>query len=428
MSAARCDVIVIGGGAAGLAATRDLSAAGLDVLLLEARERLGGRVHTLHEAAVAMPIELGAEFVHGEAEEVFRLVPGTPVLIDRLPDIHWWSERGKLRERPDFWQRIETILARAAKTRRDMTFAEFLRGARLPAADRKLAARFVEGYHAADLEKVSSHSLASNDSEQEENDNPQFRIVTGYDSLLNVIRGGFRHEKVEVRTSTPATRIAWRRGEVEVSARTRLGTEETYRARAAVVTLPAGVLRSDAISWDRRPRGLAAVVEKLEMGNVCKIVFRFRERFWAPEINFVHASGPDFPTWWSHAPATLPLFTAWTGGPPAARLLDIDEVQRVDRALASLSKMLAVPRPRIDDLLDGWWTHDWRNDPFSRGAYSYVIAGGSGARKRLATPIEGTLFFAGEAAEKSQSGTVAGAIASGRQAARKVAAALHNDA
>src|SRR5436305_4057964 len=224
------DVIVIGGGAAGLAATRDLSAAGLDVLLLEARPRLGGRVHTLHEPNPSMPIELGAEFVHGAVDEVFRLARGTRVLIDRLPDRHEWSERGKLRERADFWERVERILARAARTKHDVPLAQFLKRARLAPADRKLVARFVEGYHAADLEKVSSHSLAANDGEQQDEDDfPQFRIATGYDSLLDIIRGGFAHEHAEVRTSAVVTRIAWRRGEVEVAVRTPTGAEETHR-------------------------------------------------------------------------------------------------------------------------------------------------------------------------------------------------------
>jgi monoamine oxidase len=412
---AQHDVIVIGGGAAGLAAARELSAAGRAVLLLEARPRLGGRIHTLHEAGVAMPIELGAEFVHGRAEEVFRLVPGTSVLIDQLPDAHWWSDRRKLVRRDDFWPRIGKILGRAAK--RDEPLAEFLRRARIAPRDRKLVARFVEGYHAADLEKVGTRSLDAG-----EGDNAQFRIVTGYDSLLNTIHAGFAPETVEIRMSTAVTRIAWRRGEVEVIARTLLGNELSCRARAAVVTLPLGVLRSDAIAWDRRPRGLSAVLEKLEMGNVCKIVFLFRERFWDDDLNFIHASGPDFPTWWTYAPAAVPLMTAWTGGPPAAQLLDLDERQRVDRALASLSKMLGVPRARVDDLLEAWWTHDWRNDPFSRGAYGYELAGATGARKKLAAPVEQTIFFAGEACEPEQSGTVAGAIASGRQAAERIIA------
>src|SRR5437763_14666767 len=93
------DAIVIGGGAAGLAAKFDVSAAGCDVLPLEARPRLGGRVHTLHEPNLSMPIELGAEFVRGAVDEVFRLAGGPRVLIDRPPDRHEWSERGKLRER-----------------------------------------------------------------------------------------------------------------------------------------------------------------------------------------------------------------------------------------------------------------------------------------------------------------------------------------
>jgi monoamine oxidase len=346
------------------------------------------------------------------------------VLIDRLPDRHEWSERGKLRERADFWERVERVLARAAKTKHDVPLAQFLGRARLPPADRKLVARFVEGYHAADLEKVSSHSLAANDSEQQDEDDfPQFRIATGYDSLLDVIRGGFAHEHAEVRTSAVVTRIAWRRGEVEVAVRTPTGAEETHRARAAVVTLPLGVLRTDAITWDPRPAALAAT-EKLEMGNVCKIAFRFREPFWKPRTNFVHASGPEFPTWWTHAPAVVPLLTGWSGGPAAARLLDMSEVHRADHALASAAKIFAVPRARLDELVDGWWTHDWRNDPLSRGAYSYVLAGGTSARKKLAAPVERTLFFAGEACEPEQSGTVAGAIATGRKAAMAVRAAL----
>src|SRR4051812_46308313 len=119
----RHDVLVMGAGAAGLAAARELSPARPAVLLPEARPRLGGRIHTLHGAGGAMPIELGAEFVHGRAEEVFRIIPGTSVLVDRLPDAHWWSSRQKLVRRDDFWPRIESILGRAARTPHDVPIA-----------------------------------------------------------------------------------------------------------------------------------------------------------------------------------------------------------------------------------------------------------------------------------------------------------------
>lgn len=434
------DVIVVGAGAAGLAAAHELSRAGRSVLVVEARNRIGGRVHTVRQSVSAMPIELGAEFIHGAAEETFRFASPAAVLIDRLPDVHWWSDGGRLRERPDFWQRIDSILARAAKTPQDVPFAQFLDGADLGREDRDLVSRFVEGYHAADLTRVSSHSLAESDAEQagdgdqEEDDHPQFRIVSGYDSLLQVIRGDLDPERVQLRLSTVARRIAWRRGGVELHA-TRLGREETHRARAAIVTLPAGVLRCDAIAWDPAPREVLDALQKIESGNVCKVIFTFRDRFWADseflkeriergstsafDMNFVHGSGLDFPTWWTHSPSTVPFFTAWTGGPAADRLLDLDEESLVDRALDSLAKLLGIARGRVDELVESWWTHNWRDDPFSRGAYGYAAVGGTDARRALAEPLDATLFFAGEATEESQSGTVAGAIASGAAAARR---------
>jgi monoamine oxidase len=433
----KSDVIVIGAGAAGLAAARDLSAAGLEVVLLEARNRLGGRVHTIHEPASPAPIELGAEFIHGQADEMFGLAEGTGVLIDRLPDLHWWSERGRFRERRDFWKRITATLARAARTQSDMPFSEFLRRSRITAADRKLVERFVEGYHAADLERVGSHSLAAADAEQDDDENPQFRVVTGYDTLINALRAGFVPGHVDVRTSSVARRIAWRRHDVEVTVLSSLGSEESFRSRALIVTLPIGVLAADRITWEPQPKGLTAVLAKLTMGDVCKIIFRFRERFWTDrefldtrisrrtgELNFVHTSGLEFPTWWSHEPAVVPLLTAWTGGPPASRLLELTELQRVDRALESLAAAFSVERSLLERLLAGWWMHDWKSDAFSGGAYSYVLTGGAGARKRLARPLDSTLWFAGEATEELESGTVQGAIASGRKAAAAVSAAL----
>ncbi|HEX8153273.1 MAG TPA: FAD-dependent oxidoreductase, partial [Thermoanaerobaculia bacterium] len=78
----------------------------------------------------------------------------------------------------------------------------------------------------------------------------------------------------------------------------------------------------------------------------------------------------------------------------------------------------AIPRRRLDALLGATYTHDWQADPYSRGAYSYAAVGGSGAHDTLARPLRGTLFFAGEATSADQTGTVAGAIESGRKAAR----------
>jgi len=93
--------------------------------------------------------------------------------------------------------------------------------------------------------------------------------------------------------------------------------------------------------------------------------------------------------------------------------------------LGALSQVFAVPRQVLDHLLESWWLHDWRQDPFSGAAYVYVGAGGAAAQKALARPIAKTLFFAGEAKDPDQTGTVAGAISSGRPAARELIRTLH---
>jgi monoamine oxidase len=97
----------------------------------------------------------------------------------------------------------------------------------------------------------------------------------------------------------------------------------------------------------------------------------------------------------------------------------------VAQAVTALAKNFGVTRRRVESQLEGAWTHDWDCDPYSRGAYSYSLVGGSKAAAQFARPIENTIWFAGEAADaEGRNGTVHGAIGSGRAAARSVARAL----
>ena len=137
-------------------------------------------------------------------------------------------------------------------------------------------------------------------------------------------------------------------------------------------------------------------------------------------LNFVHCTDKYVPTWWTTAPVRAPLLTGWAGGHAADALLAEGHDAIADRALDSLSKASFMKRRELDALLDSTHMHDWQSDPFSLGAYSYAGVGGSGAHDLLAKPIEGTLFFAGEATSTDQTGTVAGAIESGRRAARQL--------
>jgi monoamine oxidase len=120
-------------------------------------------------------------------------------------------------------------------------------------------------------------------------------------------------------------------------------------------------------------------------------------------------------------PRRVPVLTAWAGGPAADALAGLTEPAIVERALEALAQSLALDAGRVREQLEGWAMHDWQADPFSRGAYAYVGVGGLKAPQALARPVQGTLFFAGEATSPDEMGTVSGAIGAGLQAARKLA-------
>jgi monoamine oxidase len=444
MARSLLDAVVIGAGAAGLAAARELSQNGLRVAVLEARSRIGGRVHTLHDAAWPVPIELGAEFLHGEAEATREIARAASLIVDEQPDRHAWAEGGRWRPQGDMWERFWRFCRSIPLRGRDRPFAEVLerRRARHPDAAR-LARLVVEGYHAARTERMSARSLAQ-DAKEASGPNRQYRLPGGYDQVLAWLRAGLDPKRVELRLNTRVTAVAWRRGRVEVRAAGLVGPLPVFRARRAVVTLPLGVLKASrgpaAVRFDPPLSAKRRALGGLAAGSVRKVMLRFRDAFWDEEDfvaarltprrdgafrpDFLHAAAADFPTWWTPAPAHVPVLVGWAGGPAADRLAGLRPRDVLARSLATLAGVLAVRLRRLEEQFDGWAEHDWQLDPWSRGAYSYVTVGGGGAAEALARPLAGTLYFAGEATDADEMGTVAGAIASGRRAARRIVRSL----
>ncbi len=430
------DVAIIGAGVAGLSAARELSGARRQICIIEARDRIGGRVLTQHLPDLPLPIELGAEFIHGEADSTFSIVDAAALTACELPDNHWWSRNAQWRL-VDFWARIASVQSRIDNLKKDMSFAAFLSSRRnLSRRLRELALGFVEGYHAAHADRISTLALSSADGEQDEGGNKQFRILGGHDSLVEWLRAGLDPGRSEMILGTPVTAVGWRKGSVEIDA----GAKK-LRARRALITIPIGVWKAapeqeGTIRFDPPLREKSKAIAKLEVGHVVKIVLRFRERFWddpaflrrrvgrearhGMPLNFVHSSDPFVPTWWTTAPVRSPILTGWAGGHAADRLLAEGPEALTSRALDSLSKVFGVRRRTLDSMLAATWTHDWQRDPFSRGAYSYAAVGGGAAHRALARSVESTLFFAGEATSGDETGTVAGAIASGRRAAKEI--------
>jgi len=424
------DVIVIGAGAAGLAAAAELARRGKSVLLLEARDRIGGRAWTLDVPGLAVPVELGAEFIHGRPAATFSLLRRTGIAaIERSGD-GWYGKDGKLERMGVIMAEIRKAIRKARAPRPDVSFETFLERElrQLSPQARAFARRRVEGYDAADPARASARAILEEwTAEDDAAVSSHYRPAGGYGALLAALAGTLDRARVELRLSAVVRTVRWRRGRVDVEGKTYRAT-----ARKAIVTLPLGVLQLP-------PRAAGAVrftpaltekrnsLQGLAPSPVVKVVLLFRDAFWETPNNgryrnavFFRAPGKRFPSFWTARPERAPLLTAWAGGPNALRLSGATAPQVIQQAVSSLASIFGG-RTAIQARLEAAWLHDWQKDPFSRGAYSYVTVGGEGARRALAAPLRDTLYFAGEATDyEGEHGTVAGALRSGMRAARQL--------
>jgi monoamine oxidase len=434
----RFDVIVIGAGAAGLAAASTLADSGCRVCVLEARDRVGGRIFTRLEPDSPIAVELGAEFVHGRSPATSRWLRrfNTP-LID-ASQTRFSIRNGELKDADRIFVEMKKGLDRVRRPAKDLAFADFLDGpARkmLSPRAREFARTLVEGFDAADAKRVSTFEILDEWSGSSAADAPTFRPQGGYGELIGAIAGDLDPSRVHLRLNTIVNEVRWRAGSVQVSA-SHLEQSHELKARCALVTLPLGVLQlpptsPHAVRFDPPLKEKQRALNGLAAGPVIKVVLQFQEPFWEQldegrfrNAAFFHAPDAAFPTFWTPLPIRAPLLAAWCAGPNAARLAGFGESQLVARAFESLAMLFGKESGALRQLRSAR-VHDWQADPFSCGAYSFVTVGGGGARKALARPLHDTLYFAGEAADTNgEAATVAGALQSGERAAQSILSAL----
>lgn len=441
------DVVVVGAGAAGLAATRALRKKGLRVALLEARDRVGGRIETLRDRAWPCPIELGAEFVHGHPHVLERWFKRGGMEVQRHPDGHWGLFDKRLRSVDDSFAEVSKLLIESGKA--DTSFERFLVDPRTkkrwPKVVRQMAAMFVEGYYAAPLRVAGTRALREMEQATSEIEAQKlYRMMGGYDALplymaRRLSRGGADGLWLNARVE----RIEWGGRGVQVHSLTQGGAPlPIFKARAAIVTLPVPLLaaRPNELGAIRFSPGLpkkAQAAKRLANGAIVKIALRFREIFWTrkqvrghtdgelPRFSFVHAPGHPFPTFWTPKPFDVPVLIGWSGGDVAERLSGLDELELLGRALETLSQAFGVPAARLETSLEALHVRNWQTDPFARGGYCVVPPAALDAQQALAEPVSGRLFFAGEATHtEGFSGTVQGALETGERAAREVLEAM----
>src|SRR5258708_3330279 len=442
------DVIVIGAGAAGLTASIELARAGLTVTVLEARDRIGGRIFTVFDSEHQAPIELGAEFIHGRPPETLSLLRSRKIRITEVKGDNWCAEEGRLGT-CDFFSEVDKILKKMEGREGDESFAEFLneccpasKDDRLDRA-RKWALSYVTGFNAAHPTLVGVRWLLKGMRAEEKIEGDRsFRAPRGYADLIEIFQGELDRFGIPVEKNTVVESIQWRRGQVEIMARGAMGAT-TLAAPRVLITVPLGVLQArveenGAIRFDPDlPEQKQDAIRNVMMGKVIRVTLRFRERFWEylprpskansktmAGMSFLFSHDYWFPTWWTMAPKKLPFLTGWAPFHCAERLTGQSEAYVAERALEALHRLMGLRAEELEGLLGHAYCHDWQSDPFARGAYSYGKAGGDGMEEALGRPIADTLFFAGEATDTDgHGGTVHGAIASGKRAAREISRA-----
>jgi len=336
-----------------------------------------------------------------------------------VPDEHWRLEGGQFQPLRDFWGELAQVFDKIPSRGRDKSFCEFLKDiCTIPAHAKGLATDFVEGFHAADPERIGIRSIAEAEAASEKIDGTkQFRFVAGYGELMQAMQARAEVHGTRFLLGHAVSRIEWKPRRAVIHARS--GDELVgLEADKVLMTLPLGVLQSDAVQFDPLLHEKEEPLRMLAVGNVVKVNLQLRPGLWPDDKEgFIHLATEHFPTWWKHAD----VVTAWAGGPKADKLARHSSMEILEIVIASLAEMFGVKPAHVRHHIVCAQYHDWRRDPFARGAYTYAPTHAAKAGEVLGRPISNTLFFAGEvSARAGLQGTVHGAIESGLRAADEI--------
>jgi len=262
------DVVIIGAGAAGLAAADELARAGERVLVLEARARIGGRCWTRRLAGLPIPVELGAEFIHGEAKVTHALLRRAGLTAVESVRAQRGLVSGALRPMNAFADAQRAV--HGAQLERDMSFAAFLARRKLPAKTKTFASMMVQGFDAADPRRVSAMSIIEEWGGTEMGLS-QPRPQGGYGALFDWLGNNVVAEGARLRLGAEVKRVSWKRHLATVS-----GTFGSAKAPRVIVTLPLGVLQRGPLRFHQKRHAL----RRLASGPVIRVAMRFHAAFW----------------------------------------------------------------------------------------------------------------------------------------------------
>ncbi|MBX3014089.1 MAG: FAD-dependent oxidoreductase [Caldilineaceae bacterium] len=427
------DTLIIGAGAAALAAGRQLQAAGQTILLLEARDRIGGRIWTIDNFIDASiddfadgPIELGAEFIHGESAVTHQLVRAAGLQTLPAPRkalFQWGGPAGlapiaelppALRAQIEALQRAYHALPQTLASNTDLSLADYLRGQGFAAEALHMADVLFAQTCCASIETLSCADLVR-ELQVDHAGAEEFRLREGYGALLAHYSAG-----LPLRLQCPARQIRWHRQGVVVTT-----THEQFAARQCILTIPVSLLQAGAIHFDPPlPATKQAAIAAFRTEPATKLLYRFARSAWDERwdetlVYLAHAGVAA--RWWTpgYGRPGASLLCCYITAQRAAALDALPEAAALRLGLGEISAWLGRP-----DLLHACVAArrvSWAHDPYARGGYAHLPPGAAVARPHLAQPVGGVLFFAGEAtAYATNPQTVHGAIESGWRAAQEL--------
>ncbi len=420
------NIIIIGAGAAGLMAAKQLAGAGLKVVVLEARDRLGGRINTFKDSSMH-PFEGGAEFIHGNLELTLQLLKEAGIEKQELSGEMWQVENGKWARESEFFRYVNEVMEKLKQIEDDMSIETFLEKSFLGHGYeelRKSLTSYVEGYYSGEISKTSAKSFLK---ELLSEDEQQYRPADSYGDMVQYLAHGAIEAGADIRLSTVVKEIRWKKDHAEIIDE----SGHFYHANKVIITVPLGVWTADenakgAILYTPALDQKREAAKQMGFGAVIKVLLKFKEDFFNNglltskkdiDLSKVHMVLTDnsIPTWWTQHPEKEPLLTGWLSGPKAARIKDESDETILLKSLQSLQAIFQIDIAALEDNLEWSKIFNWTTDPYTRGSYSYSTLHTPVARKILMEPVDDTLFFAGEALyEGPEMGTVEAALTSGK--------------